>query len=502
MAISVLALMPGADNSSILLAIKPLAHNTLSRMELIADLHCHPSLKPFGRSFKTDQQRQNPRPVSPANSWFHDKPSVFDKLLNYTAQLTKFRQCDFTSSRTGRVRVVVASLYPPERGFFVGKLGTGPVADVVLDLATGLGQQRIQAVQNQQDYFQDLLAEYQFLRDLDGQLLTLPTGEKARYRLCGSRADVEAALQEPDSLAVLLSIEGAHAFGCGLDPDHHPAQLDTLRAHVRQVKAWAHRPLFITFAHHFYNELGGHAASLTGLVAKVADQSRGLGTGLTALGQAVLRELLDTSAGPRILPDIKHMSRRCRQEYYQLLDAEYAGQDIPIIASHGAVAGNDTDRQLFLDADINFYDDDLLRIARSGGLLGLQLDERRVGSPAALRQARGHVLRRKILYNWAGLVWNQVRHVAEVLDSHGLFAWGSLALGTDFDGIVDPINGYWTHEQLPVLSDYLLMHAHNYLTSNSPLALATNRAVHEEEIVSRIMSDNALAFLLKYLPAS
>jgi hypothetical protein len=121
-------------------------------MELLVDLHCHPSMKPFGRSFKTDSQHQNPRLGSPANTWFHDKPSLFDKLLNYTAQLTKFRQSDFTSSRTGRVRVVVASLYPPERGFFVGKLGTGPVGDVVLDLATGLGHQRIQAIQNQQDY--------------------------------------------------------------------------------------------------------------------------------------------------------------------------------------------------------------------------------------------------------------------------------------------------------------------------------------------------------------
>lgn len=470
-------------------------------MDLIVDLHCHPSMKPFGRSFKTDQQHQNPRLTSPANVWFHDKPSLFDKVLNFAAQLTKFRQSDFTSSRTGQVRVVVASLYPPERGFFVGKLGTGPVGDVVLDLATGLGQQRIQAIQGQQDYFLDLLAEYQFLRDLDGQLVTLPSGEKARYRLCGSCAEVEAALQEPESLAILLSIEGAHAFGSGLDPQNHPAQLDTLRAHVQAVKAWAHRPLFITFAHHFYNELGGHAASLTGLVAKVTDQSMGLGTGLTALGKEVARDLLDNSTGRRILIDVKHMSRLCRQHYYQLLDEEYAGQAIPILASHGAVAGNDTDRQLFLDADINFYDDDLLRIARSGGLLGLQLDERRIGSPAALRRARGQVLRRKILYNWARLVWNQVQHVAELLDSHNLFAWGSLALGTDFDGIVDPINGYWTHEQLPALSDYLLMHAHNYLASSPPLTLAANRAVQEEEIVSRLLADNALAFLLKYLPA-
>lgn len=471
-------------------------------MDLIIDLHCHPSLKPFGHSFKTDNRQQSPRSSSPASTWHHDRPTIFDKVLNFVAQLTKFRQSDFVSSRAGRVRVVVAALYPPERGFFVNELGTGPIGDVVLDLATGLGHQRIQSIQDLRDYFPDLQAEYAFLRSLDGHVVTLSSGEKARYRLCGTRADVEATLQEPGTVAVLLSIEGAHAFGSGLTPQDQPAQLPTLLDHIREVKRWPHCPLFITFAHHFYNELGGHAASLTGLVAKFTNQAPGLGTGLTELGRAVLRELLDAANGRRILVDVKHMSRLCRQQYYALLDAEFADQDIPVVASHGAVAGNDTDRHLFLDADINFYDEDLLRITRSGGLLGLQLDERRIGSPAALRKARGHLRRRKILFHWAGLVWNQVQHVAELLDRHGLFAWGTLALGTDFDGIVDPINGYWTHEQLPALSDYLLMHAHNYLTGpgQQNLTLALNRTLDEEEVVSRIMADNALAFLLKYLP--
>ncbi|UOQ69048.1 membrane dipeptidase [Hymenobacter volaticus] len=470
-------------------------------MDIIVDLHCHPSMKPFGRSFSANQQH-NVRSTSPANVWYHDRPSIIDKAVNYAAQLTKFRQSDFTSSRMGRVRVIVASLYPQEQGFFVNRLGSGPVGDIALALATGVGQRRIQVLQQLQDYFPDLQDEYKFLLELDGKSLTLPTGEKVCYRLCGTRADVEIALQEPNTLAVLLSIEGAHAFGCGLDFKQHPTQKEKLLNHIQQVKAWRHRPLFITFAHHFYNELGGHAASLTGLVARLADQSYGMTLGLTDLGHAVLRELLDNTGGRRILIDVKHMNRRSRQDYYQLLDNEYAGQDIPIIASHGAVTGNAADHHLFWDFDINFYDDDLLRIARSGGLLGLQLDERRVGSPAALRKARGHLPRRKILFHWAGLVWNQVRHVAELLDSHGLYSWGSLALGTDFDGIVDPINGYWTHEQLPALSDYLLMHAHNYLGDRPPLTQAVNRAVSAEEVISRIMADNAMAFLLKYLPAN
>jgi microsomal dipeptidase-like Zn-dependent dipeptidase len=125
-------------------------------------------------------------------------------------------------------------------------------------------------------------------------------------------------------------------------------------------------------------------------------------------------------------------------------------------------------------------------------LFGIQLDERRIGSTSLLRFARSFTKRSKVLYHWAELVWNQIQHIAELLDSQGLFAWEMMCLGTDYDGIIDPINGYWTYEDMPDLESYLLMHAHNYLKSNPPLS-AIN-LIHEEEIVSRIMGSNAVEF--------
>ena len=75
------------------------------------------------------------------------------------------------------------------------------------------------------------------------------------------------------------------------------------------------------------------------------------------------------------------------------------------------------------------------------------------GSKQALRHARGHIKRRDILFSWAKLVWNQVRHIAEVLNMKGKYAWGIQALGTDFDGLIDPINGYWTAKEIDDLDD-------------------------------------------------
>jgi hypothetical protein len=44
-----------------------------------------------------------------------------------------------------------------------------------------------------------------------------------------------------------------------------------------------------------------------------------------------------------------------------------------------------------------------------------------------------------MLYEKSRLVWNQVRHIAEVLDKNGRKARNTAAIGSDFDGIVDPL---------------------------------------------------------------
>jgi microsomal dipeptidase-like Zn-dependent dipeptidase len=138
-------------------------------------------------------------------------------------------------------------------------------------------------------------------------------------------------------------------------------------------------------------------------------------------------------------------------------------------------------------------------MAKRGGILGIQMDERRLADMALLKQIDGKIARRKILYYRSKLFWNQVRHMAEVLDGAGHFAWGVQSVGTDFDGVVDPLNGFWTAEELPFLDDYLLKHAYNYMqTEGRNLKQAGNRNIDHEEIVSRVMTDNAYEFFRKY----
>jgi microsomal dipeptidase-like Zn-dependent dipeptidase len=255
----------------------------------------------------------------------------------------------------------------------------------------------------------------------------------------------------------------------------------------------------VTLAHHFFNELCGHAESLTGKVKSAVDQSYMVNTGFTQLGLDVVDNLLDNSGNKRILIDIKHMSRTSRLEYFNLLDTKYAGQDIPVVVSHGAVIGNDQDKHLFMNADINLYDDEIIRVAKSNGLFGLQLDERRIAAPGdfVLKKTHG-IEHRKVLYHSSLLVWRQMQHIAELLDSQGLFAWGIQSIGSDYDGMIDTINGFWTAENLPTLADYLLMHAHNYMCNKSVNLCQSFNRIDPEEIVDRMMSDNVYNFVMKY----
>jgi hypothetical protein len=80
------------------------------------DLHCHPAMKPYGRSFSVSPTHSNsPDPAKPNSLWYYDPPSLTDKLLNYTGGLTKFSQANATALAYGNVHIVCPSLYPLEK---------------------------------------------------------------------------------------------------------------------------------------------------------------------------------------------------------------------------------------------------------------------------------------------------------------------------------------------------------------------------------------------------
>lgn len=469
------------------------------------DFHCHPALKPFGKSFRSiPVGLQRPHRSNKTSLWYYDPPNLADKLLNYTARLTKFSQANGQSLVKGGVSVICASLYPLEKGFVNNAIKSDVLSDLLLDLATGLGKARIDYLQQMDDYFGDLLLEYAFYRQQNGRIINLPEGRFC-YRLVRDYSEIEnyrkADSTAPQTICVILSIEGLHVLNTGLDTDPRP---DEVLRRLREIKQWEYPPFFITVAHHFWNHICGHAPSLTGIVKRSTDQSKGLNTGITPLGKQVLTAMLSDQQGPVILPDLKHMSVRAREALYALRESgELGNRDFPLLISHGACNGLKSFQdpnpgglqtsELLNPATINFFDEEIIRLAQSDGLIGLQLDERRIASQQTLQQISRSLYRNKIMHYRSELLWRQIQHIAQTLDRAGLFAWNCMAIGSDFDGIIDSLNGFWTAEELPYLADFTERHAYNYLKT-AAWTVPENR-INADEVIQRVFAENGLRFL-------
>ncbi len=473
------------------------------------DLHCHPALKPYGKSFKYEPPKQNDLDSGRKNSiWHYSPPNFLERQINKLLTLTKFTQTDLTALAKANCNIVVISLYPFEKHFLKERmLGAKFIPDLLVNLTAGVSQKRIDNLRNHNSYFQDLKDEYNFYMQLHNRAQIID-GITFTYRLVNNYADIKTNIETSTTIRRIISlvptIEGAHAFDTGLHKDKNTAKEETVLAHIETVKNWDHKPFFITLAHHFYNEICGHARSISiGLIKKT--QNRGLNSDITELGFKVIDKLLDTTENKRILIDVKHMSTASRKTYYELLDTTYANENIPIIVSHGALNGkrsivewNISDSNLskgFSDIDINFYDSEILRIAQSKGVFGLQLDERRIASKSAIRSSRIYFPNKKRRYeNKSELIWNQVQHVAEILDKNSLFCWETVAIGSDFDGIVNPIKGLWTAENIKDIKPYLIEKAQNYLDANRTNLQVQNQ-ISAKEIIDLLLFKNANEFL-------
>jgi microsomal dipeptidase-like Zn-dependent dipeptidase len=470
-------------------------------MKHYIDLHCHPSIKPFGRACPGNTNNHD---ASLKNSlWHDDPPSTADKMITLAPT---FSQSNFTALFQGNFKVVIVALNPVEKGFFTSKPGTGNGADSIYNYTTGIGKKKVDFIQQNKDDFNELLCEYEFYLQLHKTPMTI-YGKKVCYRLTSEYANIAENLNRPDNvISVVMSIEGGYTFN---NDNSRPPVHSLVMANIDKVKKWDYPPFFVTFCHHFYNYLGGHARSLpSGMVSRYIDQNEGIDNDITPLGIDVIHRLLSKTGERRIYIDIKHMSRKVRIAYYDILQKDYSGEQIPIIVSHGAVNGYESvydfnvpepDRKLkFSRRDINFYDDEIIKIYDSGGIFGLQIDKRQLTNNCEKRKIKFQSLwnRNKRLKLWTAQVWNQIGYIADLLDSNDRRAWDITSLGTDFDGITSPIAGYWTSAEIPLLYTNLHVHAQNYLRNKIFRVPANN--ITADAILEKVFSENAMTFLSKY----
>lgn len=476
----------------------------IAESDYFVDIHAHPTLRAYNTPFRNGQR----------NLWEPTENDSFNTTISRwarlkTKEIAKSSQANLLSYAAGNVRVVFDSLYPVEKGFLnFRKLPSAMIGrakgDQVLRTVTGIDAHQLKALRANDNYFQELCAQYAFLSKGQG---TSPDG-KYRYKLVGSWSELaEVTASDPDCIAVVVTVEGAHAFNCGIPDDsgRFNASEKTVLNNVNTVKSWKYSPFFINLAHHFYNELCGHSRSFKPPIFQAFNQKSGLNTGVTDLGWAVIHEMLARDNGRRILLDIKHMSVRSRKEYYRFVESynRLNPQDkIPVICSHTGVnefssmdaSLDKKDRKrkgkksYFHNWTINLSDEEIRFIHDTGGLIGVMLDKGLLASPTVLDEIRDLKDPAEIRKAFVELIVNNIFQVVHAIGKRS--AWDVLAVGTDYDGLITHVDIYPDATALPDLRTDLL----EYLT-RTKFRKELWFGYKVEELVQKIMQTNALSFL-------
>ena len=126
------------------------------------------------------------------------------------------------------------------------------------------------------------------------------------------------------------------------------------------------------------------------------------------------RRLVDSTRKMGILLDVSHASKQTVMETCK-------GSPVPVIASHSNASGVHAHPR-------NLSDEEILCIAETGGVIGLNFHRPFLGGTEDIQQVVAHA-----------------NHIAALAGHH------SVALGSDFDGLIQPAHGLATSAELGAL---------------------------------------------------
>ncbi len=462
-------------------------------MSKYADIHAHPTLRPYAYS-RVEEYADSELAT------LRYKTSAFDHI-----GVAKYTQSDFVSLYLGKVKLVFASLYPFEQHWFdLKELELGDLEDDIIALYLKLPEKRIEQIQKgYRDKNGNLLEQYNYWHELQAEMEFLKRevekDEEPFAIIPHSGQEIELLLQQNKfKIFVIPTIEGAHSLINGnssnITADADVPLVDDI-SYLRD-----NRVFFITFAHHFNNGLVQHAKSIYGAAMRLWDQSGKISEPFSSQGIELIRKLLaldEPGDTWRILIDVKHMGINARKFYYEYV----SGKDIPVIYSHAAFSGLDKLDDLqqvaqegprigqFAAYEINVTTEDVYEIYKSRGILGLIMDEKKLGGLTFWQKLLGG--RQK----WVNVLKNNLLEmVARTVEIYGADKgiWDIFALGSDFDGVIDPLDKYPTAAQVPLLAEDLTF----ALKSDSRFK-KYNFGYAAHQVVEKIFFTNVFDFLIR-----
>ena len=490
----------------------------------IADLHAHCSLKSFlGAAEEKDR----------ASVW----DFIHSPFWNTLAPVLD-SQSNLTQAKSGGVKLFFSALTALEQPiakevYYILKDTASLFPAVSFDLMR-------QMKQNEKSYFDWMVEEWHHLK-----------ANLAPASVLGSFVDFNPVSPDPQ---LVVNIEGAHNFYTrpGLGSAQDMAEM------IQNLEAFKNDPempraFYLTLTHLCNNRFANHAFAIK-LVSN--PDFFPIGNGINSEGYQLIDAALSTQNGYRMLIDVKHMSAKSRKDYYR-----HTKGTVPIIASHtgfsltswndkipvaklGDAKGNLVDhagrredgtqspvvhvvypwrrgRSAFVHHNlwsINLYKEEVDIIHKSGGIVGVSLDQRILGyghqgedvfSIAEWLEVSKNGIMRVDEYGslstfqeypgWGNeyLPALHAKHVANQLISMSLCStvpdpYNHFALGSDFDGLIDAVDcctDAAQYQNFVPLLERELFHIYKNDMGN-PL-----KPELIQSIVQRVCFDNALHFL-------
>ncbi|MEO8413412.1 MAG: hypothetical protein ABI472_07115 [Ginsengibacter sp.] len=421
------------------------------------DFHLHPALKCL---FSENNEATQSKKLSP---WVPLDKSKIPFLLKCCTEFPYIleSQGNLSQLAASDCNLVCIALYIPEKDMLTDNLiqdsTKGP-------LNVYLQKDKIDTIINGNPYT--------LLRTDDWPTLTDATQfgiTNKKVKPLKTRNDFDE--NDTSTIHAVFSVEGCHTLSSKLqnfDVDAIIANLDDLRSNVSLVS--------VNITHMEQSPLCNHAFGMQFLSN---DGFKPTGNKFSVDGIRVLKHCYEN----KIMIDVKHLSLGSRQHLYELRRIPgFASINQPIVCTHAGFTGisvkeipdyvfavrkfeakgytvlwqgkpvkyGDSPRPSFNAASINLYDEDIMEILNSGGILGFSLDKRILGYQQFEQETNGRddfPLETEYISNLEETIFLGTGRV-EISKAFGdmkdqVMEWDEIAEG----GVVDP-----------AMSDYHLKH--------------------------------------------
>jgi membrane dipeptidase len=379
---------------------------SFNQLNTLVDIHAHPVLKTYLFDYDLYKKNENPFPLIDFNPFY--------------------LQVDIPKLMEGGVDVVLSTVYLPEAPMIQNCLLMNNAVEILKPFFNSLTAKIENNSTSDRPFEQTIEIIDQFEQKVD----------EAKLKGCSvsipkDYSKLQAAICRGE-IAFLHAIEGAHSLG-----RNHASTSD----YLENLKALQNKGVCqMTLAHFYPNDVTFQLNGFPPTIKKLlqCQNTSNPTEGLTAIGEDVVREMLDIG----MIVDLAHSTLPARTRVYEINNSR-GDNKRPLVFSHNGVQEMFRD-QSNLDKLYNPKKEEIIKISECNGVIGLIADNYWIYGEEEKPFPESKVIPKLL---------ETIDFIHDVTGTYD-----NIAIGTDYDGFTDSSDDIQDPSELPVLTQALLNH--------------------------------------------